>query len=147
MPDELKTGQGGVPWADDKYCLVCGSENPFGLKLNFRLEGDELSCEWTAEKRFQGYADVVHGGMIATILDEIMVNLPWKRDGVPVISAELTVRYLHPAKIGEHLIFRSQVSDTAKRLITATGTCRTSEGVLIAEASAKCMKIKNPNLS
>jgi len=146
MPDELKTGQGGVPWSDDKHCMVCGTSNPYGLKLTFRLEGRALVTEWTAEKRFQGYADVLHGGMIATILDETMVNLPWKRDGIPVISAELNVRYIQPAKIGDHLVFRAEAGDTGKRLITTTGICTTAEGTLIAEASAKCVKIKNPNL-
>ena len=146
MPDELKTGQGGVPWADDKHCMVCGSNNPAGLKLQFRLERGELCCEWTAEKRFQGYADVLHGGMIATILDETMVNLPWKRDRVPVISAELNVRYIRPAKIGDHLVFRAEADDVGKRLISTRGTCSTKDGTLIAEATAKCVKIKNPNL-
>lgn len=146
MPENLKTGQGGVSWADDKQCLVCGVENPFGLKLKFRLEGDALVTEWTAEKRFQGYAEVLHGGIIATILDETMVNLPWKRDAIPVISAELNVRYIQPAKIGDRLIFRAEAGDSSKRLIVATGICKTAEGTLIAEASAKCVKIKNPNL-
>ena len=146
MPDELKTGQGGVPWADDQHCMVCGSANPIGLKLHFRVEGGALVTEWVAEKRFQGYADVLHGGIIATILDETMVNLPWKRDGIPVISAEMNVRFIQPAKIGDHLIFQSQAGDASKRLISATSICKTASGTLIAEATAKCVKIKNPNL-
>ena len=146
MPEDLQAGQGGVFWADDKQCLVCGSANPIGLKLLFRVEGDELVTEWVAEKRFQGYADVLHGGIIATILDETMVNLPWKRDSVPVISAELNVRFIQPAKIGERLIFRAKAGDVSKRLISTTSICKTASGTLIAEATAKCVKIKNPNL-
>jgi uncharacterized protein (TIGR00369 family) len=146
MPEDMKTGQGGVQWADDKQCLVCGKDNPFGLKLQFRVEGEALVTEWIAEKRFQGYADVLHGGMIATILDETMVNLPWKRDGVAVISAELNVRFIQPAKIGDHLIFRAEAGDVHKRLIITKGICTTAGGTLIAEATAKCVKIKNPNL-
>src|ERR1035437_9533895 len=148
MPEDMnaKPGQGGVFWTDDKQCIVCGTENPFGLKLKFRVEGAELVTEWTAEKRFQGYADVLHGGIIATILDETMVNLPWKRDGVPVISAELNVRFIQPAKIGDLLIFRAEADDVSKRLISAKSICKTASGTLIAKATAKCVKIKNPNL-
>jgi acyl-coenzyme A thioesterase PaaI-like protein len=75
-----------------------------------------------------------------------MVNLPWKRDAVPVISAELKIRFIQPAKIGEQLHFRAEAEDASKRLIVTQGICRTAEGRLIAEASAKCVKIKNPNL-
>jgi uncharacterized protein (TIGR00369 family) len=146
MPEDLKTGQGGVPWSDDQYCMVCGKANPIGLKLEFHIEGRDLVTEWTAEKRFQGYADVLHGGMISTILDETMVNLPWKRDGVPVISAELNVRFIKPAKIGDKLIFRAEADDVSKRIISTKGICKTADGTLIAEATAKCVKIKNPNL-
>src|SRR5437667_255803 len=134
MPDnmDMKPGQGGVFWADDKQCLVCGTENPFGLKLRFEVVDDGLRTEWIAEKRFQGYAGVLHGGIIATILDETMVNLPWKRDGIPVISAEMSVRFIQPAKIGDHLVFTSRVSDVSKRLISATSICKTASGTLIA---------------
>jgi uncharacterized protein (TIGR00369 family) len=146
MPDGLKLGQGGLPWADDHHCIVCGSENPIGLKLKFVLDGESLVTDWQSDKRFQGYADVLHGGIIATILDEVMVNLPWKRDGIPVLSAEMTVRFIRPAKVGERLSFRSETEKGGRRLIRAQATCKGEDGSLVAEATAKCLPIKNPNL-
>ncbi|MES2201791.1 MAG: PaaI family thioesterase [candidate division FCPU426 bacterium] len=143
---QAKTGQGGVPWADDQHCLVCGKENPIGLKLDFVVDGDVLRTTWVADKRFQGYENVLHGGMIALILDETMVNLPWKKHGVPVISAELTTRFLKPARIGDTLHFSSELEDLSKRVIVTRGRCVNAAGELVAEASAKCVRIKNPNL-
>lgn len=133
-------------WSDDKHCLVCGKENPIGLKLEFKLEGRTLCTHWVADKRFQGYENVLHGGMIALILDETMVNLPWKRDSIPVISAELTTRFIKPAKIGEALKFIAEADDVSKKIISTRGRCVNAAGELIAEASAKCVRIKNPQL-
>lgn len=133
-------------WADDRHCLVCGKDNPIGLKLEFKLEGDTLCTRWVADKRFQGYENVLHGGMIALILDETMVNLPWKRDNVPVISAELNTRFIKPAKIGEELRFIAEADDVSKKIILVRGRCLNAEGELIAEASAKCVRLKNHQL-
>jgi uncharacterized protein (TIGR00369 family) len=133
-------------WADDRHCLVCGKDNPIGLKLEFKLEGSALATSWVADKRFQGYENVLHGGMIALILDETMVNLPWKRDAVPVISAELTTRFIKPAQIGETLRFVAEADDVSKKIIPIRGRCTNAAGELIAEASAKCVRIKNPQL-
>jgi len=133
-------------WADDKHCLVCGKDNPIGLKLEFTLEGAALSTQWVADKRFQGYENVLHGGMIALILDETMVNLPWKRDGVPVISAELSTRFIRPAQIRETLKFVAEADAVNRKIILVRGRCLSATGELIAEASAKCVRIKNPQL-
>src|SRR5258708_39875722 len=123
MVEDRKIGQGGVPWADDQHCLVCGKNNPIGLKLEFKLDGRELKTSWVADKRFQGYENVLHGGMIALILDETMVNLPWKRDGVPVISAELTTRFIKPARIGDELKFIAEADDVSKKIIFTRSRC------------------------
>ena len=134
------------PWSDDQHCLVCGKNNPIGLKLEFKLEGRSLVTHWAADKRFQGYENVLHGGMIALILDETMVNLTWKRDAVPVISAELTTRFIKPARIGDELTFSAEADDVNKKIIFTRGRCVNGAGELIAEATAKCIRIKNPNL-
>ena len=133
-------------WADDKHCIACGSENPIGFRLKFELKEGKLFTEHAFDKRFQGYADVVHGGMIALVLDEVMVTLPWRRDKVPVISGELNMRLHKAAKIGDRLKFEAECGDTRRRLIQALGRCYNSAGELVAEASARCVKIKNPIL-
>ena len=63
---------------DDLMCFVCGKNNPCGLKLNFVLDKDRiLKTEFTFAKIHQGFKDIVHGGLIGLILDEVMVNLLW----------------------------------------------------------------------
>ena len=70
-------GMSNVQWEDDHMCFACGSENPAGLHLTFSAHGEKgLRSEFTPQKIYQGYRDIVHGGFIGLLLDEIMVNVP-----------------------------------------------------------------------
>lgn len=129
-------------WADDHQCFICGSLNAQGLRLEFVPQGACLSTRWTAEKRFQGYADVVHGGIISSVLDEVMVNLPWKLHGAPVSTAELTVRFKKPAPVGADLEFTAYVVERGRRLWQLRSECRGADGTLYAEATAKAIGIQ-----
>jgi uncharacterized protein (TIGR00369 family) len=130
-------------WQDDHMCFACGSQNPIGLHLEFTPDGEHgLRSEFTPGKMYQGYANVVHGGFLALLLDEVMVNLPWRREGRPVVSAEFTVRLHRPAPVGERLIIRAEPDgEPRRRLIPVKGEIRLADGTLIASARATCMKV------
>lgn len=128
-------------WEDDQHCFLCGHLNSSGLKLAFVPAGEGLEARWVAEKRFQGYAGVLHGGIISAVLDEVMINLPWKRHDAPVTTAELTVRFRRPAPIGQELVFTAQVVEPGRRLWQLRSECRGADGTLYAEATAKAMAI------
>ena len=129
-------------WVDDLHCFLCGSLNEQGLRLVFTPQGEALTTRWTAEKRFQGYADVLHGGIISSILDEVMINLPWKMHDAPVTTAELSVRFRKPAPIGTELIFTAFVEEKGRKLWRLRSDCRGADGSLYAEATAKAMAIQ-----
>jgi acyl-coenzyme A thioesterase PaaI-like protein len=131
-----------IEWLDDHYCIACGKDNPIGLKLEFVIEGDTIHADWIPDKRFQGYADIVHGGMITLVLDEVMVNLPWRKLGVPVVSAEMTVRLKQPGKIGEKIRFSARMDDPNRKIILTSGLAQGEDGRVIAEATAKCVKVQ-----
>jgi acyl-coenzyme A thioesterase PaaI-like protein len=129
-------------WADDQHCFLCGRLNEYGLQLDFVRDGESLTTRWTPEKRFQGYADVLHGGIISSILDEVMINLPWRLHNAPVTTAELTVRFRKPAPIGKELLFTAYVEAPGRRLWRLRSECRGADGTLYAEATAKAMAIQ-----
>lgn len=129
-------------WIDDQHCFLCGRLNEQGLRLDFVPEGESLTTRWVSEKRFQGYADVLHGGIISAVLDEVMINLPWKLHDAPVTTAELTVRFRRPAPIGVELRFSAFVVERGRRLWRLRSECRDAEGVLYAEATAKAVAIQ-----
>ena len=128
-------------WIDDHYCFACGSENPIGLKLTFKIADNKIKTEYVPGKQFQGYAGVVHGGIIGLILDETMVNLPWKLYKTPVVSAEMTLRLKKPAKVGEKLIFTAEIEKEKGRFVFTKSTATLTDGTIIAEATAKCIKV------
>ena len=128
-------------WVDDHHCFACGKENLDGLQLDFTIEGGKIRTEYTPPKKFQGYAGVVHGGIIGLILDETMVNLPWKLYKTPVVSAELTLRFKKPAKVGEKIFFMAEIEKERGRLVYTKGAAALSDGTVLAEASAKCVKV------
>ncbi len=128
-------------WVDDGYCFACGEKNPIGMHLKFNLAGDALETKYTFPKELQGYRDIAHGGMIALLLDEIMVNLPWKKLKVPVVSAEMRVKLKKPLKTGEEVTARAVITKQNSRIIYVKGEVVRASGEVVAEGEAVCVKI------
>jgi acyl-coenzyme A thioesterase PaaI-like protein len=129
--------------SDDKMCFGCGDKNPRGLKLKFSIAPGKQSirCRWSPTKEFQGYADITHGGIVGLILDEMMVNLLWVT-GRPSVTAELTVRFKQPARIGEPVDFEARVDSEESRVIRMSGDAKSAAGSVIASATASCVPVK-----
>jgi len=127
---------------DDLMCFVCGKNNPCGLKLNFVLDKDRiLKTEFTFAKIHQGFKDIVHGGLIGLILDEVMVNLLWKLN-IKAISGEFTVRLKKPCFVGKRLKFSGWIEKEDNRIVYTKASAQDEEGSIYALAQAKCVKIK-----
>jgi hypothetical protein len=79
---------------DDRVCFVCGEKNPFGLKLRIRMDAErgESTAEVTFRDDFQGWAGIVHGGLVATVLDEALVYAAAAK-GLRCVTGEITARY------------------------------------------------------
>jgi len=138
---ERQNGGGKTAYRDDGMCFVCGPKNPIGLKLNFTLTPNQtLETTFLPKKVHQGYADVVHGGIVATILDEVMVNLP-NRLGRRAVTARLEVSLRKPAMVGQPLTFQARILKETRRTIEASATARRNDGTLVAEAAGTLVKI------
>ena len=61
--------------AADGKCFACGADNPIGLKLQFECEGDDYVTRFLTAEEHSGWAGLVHGGLLATLLDEVMVRM------------------------------------------------------------------------
>lgn len=133
---------------DDFMCYACGKDNPQGLKLSFTQPSKgKLRSEVVFSKHHQGYKGVVHGGMLALVLDDLIVNLAW-REGIPAVTGELRLRLKKPAKVGERIILEGEVASgsegLSKKLFYATATAKTSDGELLAAAKGTCVRISTP---
>ncbi len=129
---------------DDHYCFGCGMDNPQGLRILWQVDGKSVTAEYVTEKKFQGWKDIVHGGILATLLDEAMTRLAWVACG-GALSAEITVRYVAPAKIGEKLYIAARVIEENRKVVhlqSVVHAQRAAAPFLIARATGKAMKVK-----
>src|SRR4030065_1825596 len=125
---------------DDGYCFVCGPKNPIGLKLNFHFNGKTIKTEFIPKKEHQGYLDIVHGGIISTLLDEAMVKLALAMD-IPVVTAQMEIRLKKPLEVGEKIIVEAEILHNTKKLLEAYAKAVTMNNVLIADAKGKLVKV------
>ncbi|MDD5747211.1 MAG: PaaI family thioesterase [Candidatus Omnitrophica bacterium] len=126
---------------DDHFCFVCGKKNNRGLQLEFAVTEDKtIRCGFVPDKNFQGFSGIVHGGVIGLILDEAMVNLLWKL-GKSAVTAEFRMRLKKPAYIDEPLVFRARIENEEKKIIYTSAECTDENGLVVATATAACMKV------
>ncbi len=123
---------------DDGYCFVCGRNNREGLQVNWVTEGKTTRAEFVPAKRFQGFTDIVHGGIIAALLDEAMARLAWKLYG-NCIPAEINIRFISAAKVKEKLLVTGEIVNTVKRIIYARSQIRKEDGTKVATATSKIL--------
>ncbi len=129
---------------DDHMCYVCGKDNPQGFRLTFKQPAKGvLTAEVVFSKEHQGYRDIVHGGMVSMLLDEMMVNAAWL-GGTPAVTAELNVRLKKPTKVGERVLLEGRIDREETRLLHTSATARRENGELLASATAVCMRIRKP---
>jgi len=120
----------------DHNCFACGGTNPIGMHLAIELGEGTATTTWISVPDFVGWEETVHGGLIATLLDEVMAWAPSSFDSWAV-TAEMHVRYRSPANPGEPLTARGWVTERRRRIYQVSGEVRGPDGRLIAEATGR----------
>jgi uncharacterized protein (TIGR00369 family) len=128
-----------------KSCFVCGESNSVGLKLEFETDEKIVRAVFTPQPQHTGFKHAVHGGLLATVLDEIMswaCAVQTKQWGY---CGELTVRFREPARPGKTLIAIGEMVENRRgRIFEAKGELRTPEGTVVATSTGKYLPIKEP---
>jgi uncharacterized protein (TIGR00369 family) len=125
----------------DNYCFACGQANPKGLHLTFRFEGEEYVCDFAPEREYQGWTDILHGGIVSTVMDEVMTRLLWEK-GISAMTAELTVRLKRPAPVGRPMTARARLVSQRKRLYETEAELTLEDGTLAATATGKFLQVQ-----
>lgn len=101
---------------DDKGCFVCGENNTHGLHATFTVdkENHSASCHYTIPQQFQGWKNIAHGGILATLLDEVSIYA-CRSITNNVVTAELCVRYRKPVMVNTPLTIHAKIIETKKR--------------------------------
>ena len=82
-------------------CFACGSANPIGLHLHFFAIPDGCISFFTPRREHQSYNDRMHGGLIMTLMDEVMGNYLFLKTGIPAYTGKMESRFRSPILIGE----------------------------------------------
>ena len=120
---------------DYSYCFCCGKDNPIGLKLRFEWDGVTTRTEFTPRPQHQGWEGIVHGGIIISLLDEVM-SYSGFFEGLACVTAEVKARLKLPAPINETLIAEGRLTRKTKKILESSATVRLHDGTVIAEGSA-----------
>lgn len=142
---EAATGMGAVDRApaagvviktEPHACFGCGELNQTGLQLQLHLVTGGCWTELVVPERFQGWEGVVHGGVISTILDELMTWSLIERDSWGV-TARLAVEFKRPLFVGQRIRGEGRVMEDRRRVVTTAGTIVDVEtGLELAAAEA-----------
>ena len=124
------------------HCFGCGKDNPIGLKLDFRQDGKIVRAEFTPTELHQGWSGIVHGGIIACLLDEAM-GYATRFAGMNCVTAGIQVRLRRTALIGEPLIITSSITENKRRLVKTEASISLKDGTIVAEATATQFVIKS----
>jgi len=116
-------------------CFGCGQSNPIGLKLSFQWDGKTARAEFTPTKLYQGWAGLVHGGIIMSILDEAMAYAALF-EGVNCVTAKMQIKLSRLAPIDEPLIITSSTIKKTRKLVESKAAISLKDGTLIAEGTA-----------
>lgn len=120
-------------------CFACGNQNPIGLKLKFTPIPNGVHAEFTPQKEFEGFQDIIHGGIVATILDEAIA---WacRICGVDAVTGEITVRYKKPIVTGVTVNVYGIIEKNKGKLLLGSAYIQDKDGTVIATASAKMVR-------
>ena len=127
-----------------KSCFVCGESNVVGLNLRFETDGKVVRGRFTPRAEHVGFREVVHGGIIATLLDEIMVWACVVQTKRFAYCVELNTRFLKPARPGEETICTAKLTENRRdKIFIASAELKNLSGETLATATGKYFPIKN----
>lgn len=117
-------------------CFVCGRANPAGLHMQFYDNGeDTVSATFTPDERYQGYPEIVHGGILASILDEVVGRVAMIGDHHRfMMTVSLKVQYRHPVEVGTRLLAEGKVIRIRGRIGKAEGKIYLPDGTVACDA-------------
>jgi len=123
-----------------RYCFGCGELNPKGLKLSFRLEEGRAVALFSPQPEHQGWPGVMHGGLVATLLDEAM-GWALAALGIWAVTGKLEFRLRRPVPLDRPLQVSGWLLRDRGRALLARGEITTQEGELLAEAQGLFMRV------
>jgi len=137
-----------IPKIEGYRCFACGTANPIGLNLQFYRSGNSICSDITLGQYHEGWDNMAHGGIVSTVLDEVMswTILYFKR--VFFVTRKMEVKYIKPVLIGEPLTVKGKLmEENRQNLITARAEIFNDKGQLLSRSKGEFMELPSERLS
>ncbi len=137
LEEELFFGDGG------SGCFGCSPNNPHGLALRFFRRGDTVISRYVIPDRFHGAPEIAHGGIVATLLDEVSCAAAYHLRGNYVVTGELSVRYEKPCPVEQPLEIVAEVRERRPRYWIVDARVE-RDGALLARSEGRFFPVDRP---
>ncbi|MEA1986912.1 MAG: PaaI family thioesterase [Candidatus Marinimicrobia bacterium] len=122
-------------------CFACGIDNPIGLKLKFDYKDDFAIAKVKLDENYCGYPNIIHGGIVNTILDEAMAKIIIEKFG-EAVTYEMTTTYKKPVSPETEYEVKSKIVSSRRRIIKSEATITDGAGELFAKAEATFFRVR-----
>ena len=122
------------------YCVICGTENTIGIKISYFREENKVVAKCKFTKYHSGYHGIVHGGLLASILDEALGRIVSSITSKMVVTGELNVRFHCPVAVETCVSIEATMDDEQKhphRFFTASGKITDENGKVCVSAKGR----------
>jgi len=126
---------------DANDCFVCGPDNPYGLRIVYRMAGDECRASFTPGAQYAGYDEMTHGGILFSVLDDVMANWLFLQ-GARGHTGKCEIRFRQAVPVGTRIELTGRLVKRKGRVAMMTGEARrAADDELVADARASFMII------
>jgi len=118
-------------------CFACSDKNPLGLKMEFYEDGEYLISKWKAEKHYQGFHNILHGGIQATLMDEVgawFVQIKIKTSGV---TSSMNTKYIQPVPSDGEILLKASLKSKRRNIIEVHVELFTEGGSICSTSDIK----------
>jgi acyl-coenzyme A thioesterase PaaI-like protein len=135
----------GLKQPNSRHCFVCGVENPFGLMLDFyETAPGEITVETIVPEHFQGYPGIVHGGIVASLVDEALGRAHMGTDPENprfMYTAKMTIQYRKPVPTNQPIKIVGRAIKSKKFSATSVAEIYNSVGDLLVQSEAVLINV------
>ncbi|MGH2512063.1 MAG: PaaI family thioesterase [Candidatus Limnocylindrales bacterium] len=133
---QVAAAPGGPAYEFEPHnCFACGELNEHGLRLKLHLGERRSWADFVLDARFEGWTGMTHGGIIATILDEVMAWALVAEDNWGV-TARMSLVFKHPVPVGTRVRGEGWITASRRRLVETAGQVVDAQGTVLATAEA-----------
>lgn len=130
--------------SNSRMCIICGMDNPIGLHAQFyNMEDGSVVTPFSYTENHQSFPQRVHGGLVASMLDELGLRALWAKGDESVfgVTMSLEVKYRQPVPYGEELFGRGILEKETSKFAAVRAEIYNKAGKLLAEAAVKYIKM------